>query len=158
MNGSRSCRSHSSVINPHKDAAGRDTTLKEKKLSVVVEINLERMHIHGKRVETFPERAKMGCVTLSGLIRQEAFIFAYGRVLKTEGHTRHTQELAALPLSHHAPALSHIISFTPRTDIMSAPIRTLPNQHSTASAGSIPLGATRRRSHHSLHVHNLSNP
>ena len=107
VNGSGSCRRHSSVINPHKDAAGRDTTLKEKKLSVVVEINLERMHIHGKRVATFPERAKMGCVTLSGLIRQEAFIFAYGRVLKTEGHTRHTQELAALPPSHHAPAFSH---------------------------------------------------
>ena len=60
----RSCRSHSSVINPHKDAAGRDTTLKDKKLSVVVEINLERMHIHGKRVETFAEQTKSGCFTL----------------------------------------------------------------------------------------------
>ena len=64
VNGSGSCRRHSSVINPHKDAAGRDTTLKEKKLSVVVEINLERMHIHGKRVETFAEQTKSGCFTL----------------------------------------------------------------------------------------------
>ena len=41
---------------------------------------------------------------------------------------------------------------------MSAPIRTLPNQHSTASAGSTPLGAARRRDHRSLHDHSLSYP
>ena len=63
---------------PDGEAAGRDTTLKDKKLSVVVEINLERMHIHGKRVETFAERVFY-------FVRYEVFVVPYVRVLKNRG-------------------------------------------------------------------------
>ena len=51
-----------------------------------------------------------------------------------------------------------LVAFTHLTHIMSAPIHTLLNQHTTASAGSTPLGAARQRSHRSLHTHNLSTP
>ena len=71
-------------------------------------------------------------------------------------HTHTHPRVAALPPSHKVPVFSQSTSFTHLTHIMSAPIRTLLNQHSTASAGSTPLGAARKRSHRSLHAHNLS--